>query len=370
MNNFVILTVAGKQYGGWKSVRIGAGIERLSRDFELSVTDKWPGSTSQVRRIQPGDLCEVRIGNDLVCTGYVDATPVDYDAGSITIMIRGRSKTADLVDCSADNSGGQFRQANAAEVARKLAGQYGIEVVEEAAAGSAMVEHQIKPGETAFESLDRVARARQVLLTDNAEGALVIASPGSAGRASDALVLGENVLSASAGFDFSEVYSQYVAKGQVGRAGNDADFGDDSAAIAAQQRGQASDNSIKRRRVLIVRQSGHADSATCQQRADYEQRVRSAKANEIRYRVQGWRQRNGELWRPNLRVSVRDGLMAVNGTRLISEVVYTLDDGGTVAELVTVPPDAFATEPDNRAKAADRRQGAVAGSSSRWDGEE
>ena len=103
--NAVRLLVNGTEYGGWKSVRIAAGIERQARDFDLDVTDRWPGQTEIPRRIQPGDPCQVFIGDDLVLTGYVDATPIRYDGKSVTVGVKGRSKTADLVDCCPMPSG-------------------------------------------------------------------------------------------------------------------------------------------------------------------------------------------------------------------------------------------------------------------------
>jgi len=75
--NVVRLLVNGQEYGGWKSVRISAGIEHQARDFDLEVTDRWPGQSTIPRRIQPGDSCQVFIGQDLVLTGYVDSTPIE-----------------------------------------------------------------------------------------------------------------------------------------------------------------------------------------------------------------------------------------------------------------------------------------------------
>ncbi len=351
MSDFVTLTVNGEQFGGFKSVRIEAGIERVARSFEVSVTDKWPGSAEEIRRIKPGDNVEVRIGDDLICTCYVDAVPVDYDAQGITVMVRGRSKTADLVDCSADNSTGQFKGLKAEAIASKLAGQYGVNVVAQAATGAALTDHQIQQGESAFESLDRLAKQRQVMMSDNGSGDLVILSPGSGGHARSTLELGVNILSASAGFDYSEVYSDYTVKGQNSRQGQDSDWDATSAGLQSSHSGTAKDSSLKRRRVLVVRQSGQADSATCQQRASTEQRVRAAKAGEIRYKIAGWRQEDGSLWQPNQTVDILDGIMGVDGSRLISEIIYTLDEGGMVTELVCISPDAFLSEAETKAQA-------------------
>src|SRR5690606_29971045 len=99
-HNRVSLTVDGVDYAGWKEVEISAGIERQARDFRLVVTWRWPGSESKPLRIRHGARCEVRIGVDLVLTGYVDATPIRYDKHAITTSVNGRSLTQDLIDCS------------------------------------------------------------------------------------------------------------------------------------------------------------------------------------------------------------------------------------------------------------------------------
>lgn len=344
MSDIVTLTVNDLNYQGWKSVRIEVGLERIARSFELSITDHWPGNVDQVRCISPGDLVEIRIGNDLICTGYIDATPIDYDANNITIMVRGRSKTADIVDSSAEISSGQFKNLSTEAIAKKLAEPYGLSVISEVDTGQPLTDFQIQQGESAFESLDRIVKQRQILITDNASGDVVLAAPGSKGNANDALVLGENILSASAGFDFTEIYSAYKVKGQ--KSGTDDAFG----ANASQSVGIALDNQVIRKRLLIVRQSGQADTQTCQQRANYEQQVRRAKAGEIRYRVAGWRQANGQLWGCNTSVQIMDSIMQTNKELLISEVSYSLDESGLMTELVVIPAGAFTTDPEFKAK--------------------
>ena len=337
--NTVKLWVDGKNYAGWKSVRITAGLERLARDFEVSVTDVWPGSPNAYR-INPGDFVRVLIGQDVMVSGYVDAMPLEYDARGYTMLIRGRSRTADLVDSSPDNDAQQWTNAKPEAIAKDMAKPFGVTVITETATGEPISDHQIKQGETVHDSLNRIAKARQMLITDNATGDLVFAKPGSGGKATTALVLGENILSGSAGFDYAEVYSDYHVKGQ--RAGDDEQFGPP----VAQGLGKATDAGMKRKRVLVVRQSGQPDTKTLQDRASYEQQIRRAKAGEIRYRVAEWRQKDGSLWKPNTMVSIRDPWMKIEQELLISEIIYLLEEGaGMVTELVVIAPSAFVTEP-------------------------
>lgn len=380
--NQVRLVVNGQEFGGWKSVRIEAGIERQARSFDLEVTDRWPGQTEIPRRIRPFDTCQVFIGNDLVLTGYVDATPIKYDGKSVGVGVKGRSKTADLVDCcpiesgksTSSGSGGtwgdvvgpdgkatnvvkppaktasQWRSMKMEAIAAALAAPYSVRVIAEVDTGKAIPDHQVQQGETVFESIDRMMRLRHVLSTDNEKGDLVFIDVGSAGKAGTALEIGKNILAGSTDLDYKGVFSEYVVKGQ--RAGNDAEYGADVAeeeAVASDdtaddQEAITNDSRSKRRRVLVIKQSGHADEGTCSDRALYEKAHRAAKALQTSYTVAGWRQEDGSLWRPNQMVRVRDGLIGFDADMVVAEVAWVMDREGLRTEIKVGPPDGYRTK--------------------------
>ncbi|EEY1244275.1 hypothetical protein EP759_16740 [Escherichia coli] len=127
MNDNVTLRVNGREWNGWTSVRIGAGIERLARDFSVEITRQWPGDegiTTLQPRIKNGSKVEVLIGDELVITGWVEATPVRYDARSVSTGIAGRSLTADLIDCAAEPT--QFNGRSLVQIAQALAAPSGV----------------------------------------------------------------------------------------------------------------------------------------------------------------------------------------------------------------------------------------------------
>lgn len=386
--NRVRLIVGGQEYAGWKSVKIEAGIERQARSFAMEVTDRWPGQTTVARRVQPFDACQVCIGNDLVLTGYVDATPIQHDGKRVSVAVKGRSKTADLVDCSpvlADtnpasagrgvnlwsNAAGSapgavvkpaaagvntWHNAKLETIAAALAAPYGVRVVSEIDTGAPIAEHHVQIGETVFESIDRLMRLRHVLSTDNAQGDLVFIDVGSAGNATTALEVGKNIREGACELDFKDVFSKYIVKGQ--RAGTDEDFGEHANEAEGDDEAEAdfeggtvdtgdpvtaslSDARSKRFRVKVFKQAGHADDGTCQARALYERAHRAAKALETTYTVAGWRQADGRLWVPNLLVRVRDPLIGFDQVMVLAEVHYELDDKGLRTVLRVGPPDGY-----------------------------
>jgi len=401
--NRVRLVVNGVEFGGWKDVRIEAGIERQARSFDLSVTDRWPGATDVPRRVKPGDACEVYIGKDRVATGYIDGTPIRYDGASLSVGIRGRSKTADLVDCcptqgskggggggggapkskgwgalgivaidgtggapapkaravaanAQGGGGGQWRGASLEQIAADMAAPYGVKVVAEVDTGGALA-HQIQQGETIFESIDRMLRMRHCLATDNAMGELVFVVAGSGGKASTSLELGRNIRGGDAPLDYKKVYSEYICKGQksiTSQQTEESEEGEDVESAVSSSVGSsasATDSRVTRRRVLVIKQSGQADEGSCEDRVKYERAHRAAKALETTYTVDGWRQDDGSLWVSNQEVRVIDPIVGFDTTMLIAEVRYLLDEQGQRAELKVGPLDGYVSAAQKKQKA-------------------
>ena len=351
--NAVTLSVNGLDYRGWEKVSISAGIERQSRDFSLDVTWRWPGQDTEIP-VRQGARCEVRIGEDLVLTGWVFATPISYDATKVSRSIGGRSLTADLVDCAAINKPGQWRNQSVQQVVQALADSYDISVLSEVPETDKLIDHTIEPGETVFESIDRLLTLSRLLSTDDARGRLVIVKPGSAGRAVDRLELGKNILTGSGALDFSGVFSDYEVVGQ--RAGTDTVHGEGASEVQA----SVSDPRAARKRVLLIHESGQLSPELASARANWERGNRIGKALSLQYKVQGWRQSNGELWRPNMLVRVVDPLIGIDRDMLISEIEYLLDDSGTTAAMTVAPPDAFEPEPKDPHKARKLKKGGKA----------
>ncbi|WP_334473727.1 phage baseplate assembly protein [Arsenophonus sp. PmNCSU2021_1] len=351
MSDYVILRVNGREWGGWTRVQISAGIERLSRDFNVEITRQWPGESGSVPlqpRIKKGEPVEVLIGQDKVLTGWIEATPIRYDAKSIQVGISGRSKTADLIDCAANTT--LFTGKTLYQIASALAKPFSIKVISQKAPKTPLQAFQADYGETVHEVLNKALGSQQALAWDDEDGNLLIGLVGN-DKATTALVWGENILTCDTEQSIRERFSEYQVAGQ--RSGDDDDFGE---ATLTALRARARDSEITRYRPQHLQQSGNATGASCKARSDFEARQRAARTEETTYTVQGWRQGDGSLWKPNQRVIVFDPVLGFNNRELvISEVVYTQDEGGTLCEL-RVAPEAAYIPPLEELKAPDEEQ--------------
>lgn len=326
----VRLDIDGVGYGGWQQIRIQRSMEQIAGSFELTVSERWPGQDAP-RPIRPGNACRLTIDGDTVITGYVDDVTVEYDGANHTVRVAGRDKTADLVDCSAPST--EWKGQTLLEGARKLCAPFGIRVSADVDTGGKFARLKGNEGDAVFDLLESAARIRAVLLVSDGLGNLLLTRAATR-RIATSLVLGENVLECSAQFSHRDRFSTYTVKGQ--RAGDDTW----STTAAAHPSAKATDQRVTRHRPLLVIAEEQIDAAAAGVRAKWERNVRWGRSQRITYTVQGWRHAGG-LWAPNWLVNVRDGLLGIEGDRLLAGVTFLLDGQGLRTELSLVPREAF-----------------------------
>ena len=136
-----------------------------------------------------------------------------------------------IIIAPANPQASQWKGQTIEQIAADLCGPYGIDVVRQVSTGSPVTQHAIDPGETVFDSINRLLANGQLFATDDAAGRLVLTSPGASGSAAGGLEMGVNILQGSIQRDATEVFSDYVVIGQ--RSGSDQAFGSASNQIMA-----------------------------------------------------------------------------------------------------------------------------------------
>ncbi len=344
------LIVGGRVLSGWSSIRVTRGIERCPSDFDIQMTELYPGDVGAFV-IQPGDACQVKLGNDLVITGYVDRFIPAIDAGSHSIRVLGRSKCADLVDCDAEWPGGQISAASALAIARKLAEPYGkfsdgqpsnpITVTTDVTdIGPTIPQFNLILGEKAFDIIERVCRYSALLAYDLPDGNLFLTRVGSR-EAASGFKQGVNVQSASIAYSIDQRYSEVLTF--IQSIDTFGDLGDDGNLIAT----VTDRNVVRHRRKVVIAETGDSNFSVAQRRADWEVARRSGRSRQLSVKTDGWRDESGALYEPNTLVSVDFPALKLAPSKwLINEVTYARDEeNGTTCELTIMPPEAFSVQP-------------------------
>jgi prophage tail gpP-like protein len=343
-NHELSLIVGGQKFGGWLDVRVSRGIERGAGDFQIAATQRWPGLDRRFE-IPEGAACEIWIGRDKVLTGYVDLVRQRRNGTTAAVAFNGRSKTCDLIDCSPDFDTAELAGLDLAAVARKVCAPFGIEV-DARVSGPTFAVAAAHHGETCWKLIERLARQRQILVTDDPDGRLVLTQLASE-RATDELVHpSDGLLEIETVRDSSKRFSVYKVKAQAGSRWADAGSDEGSLPSAlAHVEGEFRDNGVKRYRPKTILNEGAAKKAGALARAEYEARRNIGKALRFTATRVGWRQRDGALWRPNMLVPCRVPSMNLGAELAIAEVHYKKGASGTTCDLELAPPEAFSPEP-------------------------
>lgn len=339
MSNEVSLIIGTDRYIGWTNVSIKRSIESFANDFSITLLDAWENLIEF--GIKPQLPCKVKIGSDLLITGYTDTLHPTVSKDDMSMNLTGRCKCGDLIDCSAMNTPGSWaRPTSVRTICEELVTPFGIKVDFNTTHNIPKVEDfSIDTGQTVFDALKKLCEMRGLLCISNTEGNLVITNVGEI-RSHDALAYGYNLLSAEADFNYTNRFSTYTIKGNASSAGDG--WGASNINIKA----TATDSSVQRYRPKLIAESGYLTRQLAQQRANWEAHVRSAQSARIVVTLEGWRQSNGALWRENLLTIVDIPPLKIDQAEMvISQVTYNYSNNGEICELLLRRKDAFLANP-------------------------
>lgn len=337
MADDVTLTVGGQSIAGWTTIRVTRGMERIPADFDIGLTERYPGATDVI--VTEGDPCTLAIGGDTVITGYVDRVIEQADAHNHLLTIAGRGKCEDLVDCAAQFDSFQFQDVLTADIAAALCKPFDIAVK---ALSSGIVHPQVclNVGETPYSVIDRLCKLAQLLCYEDADGDLVI-GPLSTDEAAGGFALGVNVERASYTRDMSQRFSEYrvypVGTGMLNDIGQQP-FSEYT----------VSDDLVPRYRPkAFIALMGDAGDTVSTAHALWECNRRIGRGNVVTVTASGWRDSAGALYAPNTLAALSmPQLKLIDGQKFcIAEVTYRRDMGGTGCDLTLMPPQGFQPEP-------------------------
>lgn len=364
-DNEVSLNINGNIFKYWKTVSITTELNTVASAFSVNAFSK---SSLMIDGLKSGRPVTVKIGEDTVLTGYIEQTPVSYSATSANVGIAGRSKTCDLIDCTVmvddpnisyekpntsnsnyvscpQNAATEYKNVALETIIAQLIMPYGIKLVNETKPLTKKRNFSAKHEDTVLKALQNLTSTENLLFYGNEKGDLVVTEKGKL-TADDALVLGQNILTGDASFDASKIYKYYRAVGQdkgvTGKTGH----------AASSHNYTAVDDNVSRTRLLTKKVQGAADTAKCKVTAEGDRDYNRDQYFKITYKVQGWRQSTGKLWKINSLVDIKDDFLDIDTQKsqkfLITRVVFNLTENeGMTTTLDVIPPNGWRLETEN-----------------------
>ena len=343
------LEVNSVQYDNFTAASCEIRLDALSNTFSFEAV----AAEGVPLPFKGGEACKVLVDDQVVLTGFIEVVDVSYDAGDHIISIQGRDKTGDLLDSNLDSF--ELRAPiTLKEIIEKAIDNIKatIKVIEEVSTAKFETAQDIissEPGDNAFDLIEKYSRKRQVLLTSNSDGDVVITS-GSAESAVGSIqhIIGaedNNVIASSFSFDTTGRFNVYKFASQLNlTALNTA--GETGLDSVVNQSGGVSDPDVRiGRQLILISESPFSDDQN-EARAKWERSIRRARGLVYSVTVPGYRvdpaNSDSALWQINRLYQIVDDYLGKQEPMLCNSVTFTLDvGGGQLTSLGFVDQDAY-----------------------------
>ena len=356
----ILLRVNGQDFNNFIEMSISNSLQSLSGKFEFTATSDNTASFP----FTIGDKVEVLIAElDFlvpIANGFIDRIAINYSKSTHELRVTGRDKTSDIIDSHIKDLelSGTFTLKRIIQKTLDFLGIKDIKIINNVSKidefkGELSAAEQ---GESAFAFINKYAEARQVLLSNDGDGNIVITRLENPLRNGEILNIinnpvTNNVKSAKVVYDMSQRFHEYSVISATNFAAACANLlggTDDSCAVSEvpklvnQQGTPDIDNTIRPSRKYILVPSKAMDVDIATKRAKWERALRIARTRKYHVTVQGFLSNSGLIWQTGQLVKVRDQFASINADLIISEISYnfSVNDGSTTT-LTLVQQDVY-----------------------------
>lgn len=359
----ITLEINGTKFTGFLNMTVTRSMENIYGSFQFNATYA-SGTEFPIKR---RSSCKVFVNDTPILTGYVEKISVSYGSDAHTVSIEGNDITKDIYQSQLDTVVEFNAPITFEEIIKKTLETIklpDVKIINEAGELSKFSKGEFvsgRPGETAFGFLDNYARKRQVFLTTDGAGNVIIARGSSKQLQIGAVYnkIGDtetnNILSANAVFDDSERFHNYKCISQSNIAGLSALAGVSDIAYGLTGQGnqnavhsqeEIEDPEIRESKVLVFNSESSESGEALKERVKWEMNIRRVRSASYNVKLPGSTYDGINPWRVNRLVRVIDEFAGINSIMLIKS--FTLDlslDQGTVTSLELVTPDGYSPQP-------------------------
>jgi len=331
--------IGEKVVSGWTSVAINRSIEQVAHSVSLGYHTDANANDLTTFPFELGAPFSVSSNGITVVDGYLDDVDIDLGESEYNVSITARSRGGQIVDSSAYNGAGAWRNKKVDKIIAALLEGYDIELEVPIGVdlGDTFRKFSLNFGESVFSACDRAAKERGLLLIPNEGSGLTLA------KATELPPLGTlhamaDVLAESRKGRFTDRFQFYLIRGK--HPGKGDIFGADLPSRVFRE----IDEGVALHRLKIL--SGNGKKKQLENTVKWERNVRAGRSRRFFVDIKGWHKFDGSLWVPNEMVHYRQPLLYADSPLLISSVSYKLaEDKGDTARLELVRREAFDTIP-------------------------
>lgn len=322
--------VGGDIFTSWERVAVRAAFDEACRSFNLKAANEI-GAAATHATFALGVELKIFANDDLLLDGYVDRRRPKLGEDETEIIITGRSKSCDLVDCSAVHDSGDFENLTPLDIGNAIATGIAARFETDQRLDK-ITRYHLAQGKTVFAVVEELCREQSKTLTGTAAGNVLITKAGTK-RHAGGLYEGGNIIEAEADHNASNRHSKYMVRGQrpIGH-------GVDALEIEA----IANDSKVRRFRPLIIVQKEDTSKTRAKGRAGTRRDRAAGNALRCDVTVQGFRDQAGEIFDPGLLIWTESPTLGIAQDMLIESADFSQSSkSGSLASLGLVDPRAY-----------------------------
>lgn len=325
------LEVAGVEYDNFTGASAEIRLDALSNTFSFSAVS----TQGTPLPFKGGEACRVLVDGEPVVTGSIEVVDVNYDANGHSIDIQGRDKTGDILDSTISSLSDIRAPITLKSIIQKAIANIGadVSVVDDAEPAPFNAAEDLsapEPGQNAFDFIETHARKRQVLLTSNGDGDVVITGAGgtkSKGAIQNILNSEDNnVIAGSVSYDTTGRFNIYKFASALNPLAI-VNAGATGASEVVNQQGSTTDPDVRIGRQMVLIAEGPSSNDQDKLRAKWEANIRKARGRVYSVTILGYRTAGdtGDLWAVNTLVPVRDDFAGIDAEMIVNTVTFSFD---------------------------------------------
>ncbi len=354
----ITIEVDGDVYTGFVGASVTQSLSDVCNSFSFSAS----AADGVPLPFKGQEACRIYVDGALKLTGAIELINVDGDGKKHNITLSGRGKCGDLLDSMLGPMEDLQGTLSLKSICEKVIAQLGldIEVIDHVRPKTfeAMVDMgSPDAGEFAIDFLEPLARKRQVLLSENANGDLIITRARSVLSQSEAELdsiglltpiagddqggavgayihhrvddpeLKNNVLEYAFSRDFTGRYNIYRTVGSMSVVA--ASLEEEqlavlglSAQFMSSQLALTRDKAIRKGRQHVLVDESAIPKGDTAERSRWERDIRRARGDVYGVTVDGFKHAGGEHWFPNTFVTVLSEYAGINDKMMVDTVTF------------------------------------------------
>ncbi|MDH3325178.1 MAG: hypothetical protein OEM38_00510 [Gammaproteobacteria bacterium] len=333
----ITFEINGTEFINVKKAEASDSIDEFAGSFSFTTHKKIGAAVD--------DLCIVKVDGEKFITGYIDSAEIDYSEDSHNVTFSGRAKTQDVIDSTIGNKvtiTGAVTLKDAIQIVLDDISST-LKIIDNANTDKFEKFDKISGdiGDNAFELISKYCRKRQVLLSSNEDGDIVL----SKGKTKDSglSINSKDETGNIKKANFISSHANRFNRYQVFSQSNTSGFnftGETSAKKLASNDGIVSDKEIRSSRVMSVVAETSSTDEDCEKRADWMARVNRSRSITYRATVANHNQ-DGMVWKKGYLVNIDDDFSFNKPVKmLIKKLTFSMGDE-TTTSLEFAPEDTY-----------------------------